>query len=330
LAQVPAGTHAYNLGGLALAPATYTIYVQAVGKPSIENKLSPAMGYHPGDSPPSAALAIKQSGALTYSASTAPAVGAISRATIDFGDGTVVSGRTATHTYAAVGNYIVTAYVYDRLGASTVARQQLTVKPPSSGVTILIPANGSTVNWPTQLVASANASVPVATMRVLIDGQQAYANTGATLNTALKVFTGTHQLTVQALNQAGTAIASSAVKVIAEPNDIPPIAVIGLRPLPNLSPTTVLGCTAASRSPNGFLIFYSLKYSDGSQFSTPAALRTFAAPGKYTASATVTDQFGATNTTSESFSVGGGTAPALVTAPAPAAASTAPEPMRLP
>jgi hypothetical protein len=212
-----------------------------------------------------------------------------------------------------------------------VAVQQITVKSQAGGVTIYGPGNGSTVQWPTLLSASGAGNV--ATMRVLIDGQQAYATSGDTVVTPLKVFTGSHQITVQSLDASGNAIASSAINVVAEPDDIPPIAAITLRPMPQISPTTILGCTASSRDPDGFLIVYSLKYSNGSQFFTPAALETFAAPGTYTATATVMDQFGATNSTSTSFSVGGGTAAAVVApgvASQPVKQPAVIEPMRRP
>jgi large repetitive protein len=161
-------------------------------------------------------------------------------------------------------------------------------------------------------VASANPGAPVSAMRVLIDGQEAYAATGDTLNTVLKVFTGTHQITVQSLDSTGNTTASASLNVVAEPGDIPPVAKITVKPLTNISATTILGCTATSVDADGFLISQKLQYSDGSQFTTPGAVETFSAPGTYTVTATVMDQFGATNSTSTSFSVGGATAPAAL------------------
>lgn len=309
LADVPRGTHAFDLSRLNLPPATYFVYVKATGEPSMQNKMSPAIAWHPGDQPPNIRFNVSQTGPLTYTASTAGSSGKIARSVIDFGDGTGASGVSASHTYSTVGTYLITASVYDAAGASAVAVQQISVKPPSGGITILAPANGSTVNWPTTLVASANPGTPVSVMRVLIDGRQAYAAYGDTLNTALKVFTGTHQITVQSLDNAGNVTASESTNVLAEPDDIPPVANISFKPLTSVSATTVLGCTANSVDPDGFVMNYQLQYSDGSQFTTPAALETFPASGMYNATATVMDQFGATSSTSATFSVGGGTAP---------------------
>ena len=311
LSDVPAGTHSYDLSQFNLSPATYFVYVKATGKPSIQNKMSPAIAYHPGDQPPAIQLNISQTGTLTYTASIGGSSGNVARSQIDFGDGTVISGPTASHTYNAVGAYLITGYAYDAAGASTVAVQQISVKPSSGGISIEVPGNGSTVNWPTMLQASANSGTPVSVMRVLIDGQQAYAADGDTLNTALKVNTGTHQITVQSLDAAGNTTGSASLNVVAEPDDIPPVAKITITPMPSISPTTVLGCTAASSDADGFVNSSELQYSDGSQFFAPAALETFPAPGMYKATATVTDEFGATNSTSTTFSVAGGTAPGV-------------------
>jgi hypothetical protein len=305
--DVPRGTHSLDLSQMNLSAATYSVYVKAVGVASVQNKMSPAIAYHPGDQPPAVSLDVSQTGSLTYNAAAAVSSGNIARAVIDFGDGTVVNEASASHTYAAVGTYLITAYAYDAAGASSVAVQQISVKPATNGITIVAPGDGSAVNWPTSLVASANPGTPVSAMRVLIDGQQAYAANGDTLNIALKVFTGKHQISVQSLDSAGNVTASTSLNVVAEAGDIPPIPRITFTALPNISPTTVLGCAAPSSDPDGFVISSQVRYSDGSQFFTPAALETFPAPGTYTATVTVVDQFGATSSASTTFSVSGGT-----------------------
>jgi phage baseplate assembly protein gpV len=317
LIDIPRGTHAVDLSQLNLSPTTtYSVFVKAVGLPSIQNKMSPAIAYHAGDQPPAVSLNVSPGGSLTYTASASLSSGNVGKSVIDFGDGTVVSGASASHTYKVVGTYLITATVYDSAGASSVDVKQISAKAPSSGVTIFSPASNSIVNWPTALMASANPGTPVSEMRVLIDGQQAYATHGDTLNTALKIFTGAHQLSVESLDASGNPTATASFNVVAEPADIPPVANITVTPLPNISPTTVLGCTAASTDPDGFLNSHKLQYSDGSHFSIPAAVETFAAPGTYTAIATVTDQFGATSTTSTTFSVAGGSVSGVTTSAA--------------
>lgn len=132
LADVPAGTHTYDLSSLTLPSATYTVYVKATGKPSIQNKMSPPIAYHPGDQPSAIQLNLAQTGSLTYTTSIAGSSGSLARLQIDFGDGAVVSGPSASHTYTAVGTYLITASAYDSAGASSVAVQRISVKPSSA------------------------------------------------------------------------------------------------------------------------------------------------------------------------------------------------------
>jgi len=307
LMDVPSGTHSADVSQLNLsASTTYFVFVKAVGLPSIQNKMSPAIAYRLGDQPPSVSLNVSQSGDLTYTASTSGSSGSVAKSVIDFGDGTVVNGASGTHTYSTVGTYLVTATVSDSIGASSVDVQRVSAKSSSTGVTIASPGNSATVNWPTSVVASANSASAVSAMQVLIDGNVAYATHGDTMNTVLKVFTGTHQVSVQSLDASGNPIGAASLTVDAEPDDLPPTAKITVTAMPNISPTTVLACTVTSSDPDGFVNGLKLQFSDGSNFSTPAALETFTTPGSYSATATVTDNFGATNTTSTTFSVGNG------------------------
>jgi hypothetical protein len=304
LIDVPAGTHSVDLSKLQTSTnTTYLVYVKAVGLPSIQNKMSPPIAYRSGDQPPGVSLNVSQTSGLTFTASTSGSSGNVAKSVIDFGDGTVVKGSSASHTYNAVGSYLVTATVYDSAGASSVAVQKISAKLSGGGINIASPNNSATVNWPTPIVASASSGSQVSSMQVLIDGQVAYATHGDTINTAVKVFTGTHQIQVQALDSSGNPMGSASLNVDAEPNDAPPIAKITLTAMPQISPTTFLGCSADSTDPDGFVNSHKMQYSDGSSFSSPAALETFPAPGTYKATATVIDNLGATSTTTVTFNV---------------------------
>jgi hypothetical protein len=312
LMDVPNGTHGVDLSKANLSSSTtYLIFVKAVGLPSIQNKMSPPIGYRPGDQPPSISLNVSQSGALTYTASTSGSTGSVAKSVIDFGDGTVANETSASHTYGAVGTYLITATVSDSSGASSVAVQQVSIKPSGSGIIIASPESNGIVNWPTPIVASANSRSTVSAMQVLVDNNVAYAAHGDTINTAIKVFAGTHQISVQSLDSSGNPTGTASLTVDGEPNDLPPTANITVKAMPNISPTTVLACTAASSDPDGFVNGLSVQFSDGSKSGSPATLITFPAPGTYTASVTVIDNLGATAATSTTFSVGGGSVSAV-------------------
>src|SRR5262249_18829209 len=286
LADVPAGRHSLNLRPFNL-PSPVALFVKAVGQPSIRNTMSAPVVMKAGDAAPRAVLNVSLIGDLTVRASTSGSSdpdGSIARTTIDFGDGTRVQSARATHTYAKAGRFIVTATVVDRAGASGVAVTRVEAKAAAPGTTILSPSNSATVNFtvssPTPIVVSANSSNPIRRLNVLIDGKPAHADDRGVVNSAFKVFFGTHHITAQATDSSGaTSLAS--VDVTGEPGDLAPTAAVTVVPLRNVSPTTVLACSATSHDPDGFILQHRIQFSDGAVFFTPAAVHTLATPGSF-------------------------------------------------
>jgi phage baseplate assembly protein gpV len=269
-----------------------------------------------GDAAPHAVLNVSPAGDLTVQATTTGSFdpdGSVQRTTIDFGDGAVLNGPIATHRYAQVGDYTVTATVFDNGGASAVAATRVEAKAAGPGVSILSPSHSATVNWPTPIVATANSGSPISRMNVSIDGNPAFATDRGAVNSALKVFVGTHHIVVQATDSNG-ATSQASVDVVGQPGDLPPTAVSTVVPLTKVSPTTVLACFAQSHDPDGFILQYKSVFSDGTPFFTPAAVHALAAPGTYSVTINVIDQFGAPASHTETFTVGGsstlGAAPA--------------------
>jgi PKD repeat protein len=316
LTDVPAGTHSLNLGNFGL-PSPVILFVKAVGQSSIKNVMSAPIVMRAGSTPPHAVINVSDSGNLTVTASTAGSTGngGISRVTIDFGDGAVVQSANATHTYASVGSFNVTATVFDAQGASSVAVTRVEARSAGPNVTIVTPSNGSSVNWPTPIVASAPPGNAVSRTDVLIDGAPAFATNSGAINSDLKVFVGTHQISVRS-TAANGAVSESSVSVVGEPGDTPPAAALTVAPLRQISPTTVMACSVTSRDPDGFILQYKSQFSDGATFFTPAAVHTFAAPGSYSVTINVIDQFGSPAATTENFTVTPSAAAAGATAAA--------------
>lgn len=307
LADLPVSTTLLDLSQYGLTSGNYVFYVQAVGKPSVANKMSAGITYHPGDQSPVAQLGVDRSGGMTVTADASTSFdpdGQIAGGQIDFGDGTVVNGLKATHTYQAVGQYTVTAKVLDNVGGSSVGTQTITAKPAATGVTIASPTNGAVVNFPNLFVASANAgpSTPISAMAVYLDNNLAYVTTRDFVMTQLKVFVGQHRVTVQAWDAAGK-MYSSAIVVNAEPGRANPTAVLQIQPMPQLSPNTVLACIVNSVVPNGFVLEGTIQFSDGALTHNFSLLHQFAQSGTYTATGAVIDQFGAGGTTQKAVQV---------------------------
>lgn len=223
LGNVPSGTHSYDFSSLGLAPgSTWQFYVKAVGVPTIHNQMSSAVTYAaPANQLPVASLTVSpQSGTVPVTvnadaSASHDADGTITSYSIDFGDGTVVSANTATHTYSTAGNYKVTATVTDNGGASATASQTVSVSAPppppctpstvNRTVTICQPTQGATVSSPVQVVAAATDSKSVQYMQVYMDSVKKYQQIGTKqINTTVAVAKGTHTITVQAKDNTGT------------------------------------------------------------------------------------------------------------------------------
>lgn len=329
-ANLPSGTHAFDLASLGLPSGKYTKYVKAVGRASIQNKMSPGIVFVPGNTPPVFSLKVTLNGGTNVTASVTNArdPNGVAGATIDFGDGTVASGFSATHTYSTVRSFPITATVSDSRGASSVVRQRITPKPPGTGVTVFGLSSGVTVNGPALLTATANSPAAITAMRLYVDGNAVYTIDRDFIHTAFKVPVGVHNLVVQAWDATGAVFKNSFV-VIGEPHDIPPVARVSVRQAPVGSTLTVLACAVTSFDPDGFIGGYAIQFSDGSpEIFGPAALHTFAAAGNYSVNVAVVDQFNAGTTTTSSFAVpfsgGGGATGVTVTSPANGARVTSP------
>ena len=163
LGDYPTSTHSLSLGSFNFAPGNYTVYVKATGKPFIQNRMSNAALYQITKIGPVVKLALTPTSGIapvTVTANTSGTTasdGSVASTSINFGDGTVASGASASHNYTIPGTYTVTATVVDNLGVSATATQAVTVtqnQPPVAQL-VVSPASGVA---PVAVTASAAAS----------------------------------------------------------------------------------------------------------------------------------------------------------------------------
>ncbi len=304
LKDLPPFTHAFEIGNLGLAPGNYVLYVKAVGKPSIVNHMSPAVGFRPNNQTPNLQFNVNTGGGMSVTVDTNGSTdpdGVVTGTQIDFGDGTVVPGPSASHTYQSVGSYDVRATVWDNLGAFASSVKRITAKPSAQGITVLSPGNGATQNFPNPFVITANSTAPVTGIAVYIGDQLAYLTDQDFINTPLKVFKG-NKTTVQAWDATGK-MQSTQFAVNAEPQDAPAQAVVDVYPLPKISPFAVLACTARSSDADGFILQTITQFSDGFTGYNRATVHVFSHPGTYGVTAAAIDQFGAGSTAQTSVTV---------------------------
>jgi PKD repeat protein len=133
LADLPTTSSSLDVASFGLNAGNYTIFVKAVGKATLANKMSSGVQLTIANQPPTAALSITNSltkSAVTGSVPTPASItastagstdpdGTIAASTINFGDGSApVSGSSASHTYSTAGTYTITGTVTDNLGAT--------------------------------------------------------------------------------------------------------------------------------------------------------------------------------------------------------------------
>jgi PKD repeat protein len=187
-----------DLGASSTASSTINVFANQLPKAVLS--LTPSSGVAP----------------VNVSATTAGSSdvdGTITSSQIDFGDGTVVVGASAAHSYKSPGSYTVVAKVTDNLGASSTATKTIVVAAPS--VTISSPTSGSSVNSPVRVTASAVSGSTITGMWVYVDNVGVYSVYTASVNTTLNIAPGKHTIMVKAWDSSGNiSVSSVAITVL--------------------------------------------------------------------------------------------------------------------
>lgn len=332
LGDYPVTTHTLDLSSFGFNTGSYTVYVKAVGKPSIINHMSPAVTYVSGtaqNQPPVARLTVTPTSgtapvSVTADTSTSTATNAtIASSSINWGDGATSAGPTASHSYANAGTYSVTATVTDSNGLSGTANATVTVTAPviTPKVTVTSPTNNATVGPQIHVVANGVAPTSIDALQIYLDGTFIYEVKSSQMDTTITAAPGSHAIAVKMWQTNGsTTIQQVNVTVV----DQPPVAALSVTPLTGTGPLTVTATTAASSDPDGSIASSSVDFGDGTVVSGTTASHTYANAGAYTVKATVKDNWGVAATASANVTV---TAPQIapqvtITSPANNATTT--------
>ena len=308
LADVPANGRSLDLSAFGFASASYTLYVKAVGKPSMTNKMSGPISWTLAqtNAGPQAQLSLTTTSGIApvaVTASTAGSMdpdGSISSSTINFGDGTVIKAAVASHTYSAPGNYTVTATVTDNMGASSVATQsvnvlanqapvaKVTVTPATGTAPVSVTVDASGSYDPDGSVASGTVSFGDGTIVSGLKATHTYSAAGSFL------------VIVTVTDDRGAS--STATSTVTVSGHIAPKVNLAVTPTSGIAPVTVTAVAQAS-SPYGTPAVV-INWGDGTTpISASSGTHTYSQTGSYTVTATATDSFGYKSTATAVVSV---------------------------
>ncbi len=295
----PSASHIYSAAGTYMITATVTDNLGASSSTSTTVSLTSA------NLPPIASLSVSPTtayGPVTVSASTAGSSdpdGTVVSSTIDFGDGTSAPGPAASHTYSAAGSYTVVATVTDNSGASSSTSASITVKAPE--VIVSSPTSSSTSS-PIHVVATGFSGFTVTAMQIYLDGTLVYQVSAASLDTTIAAASGTHSMTVKGWDSGGRNFSKSMSLSVTSPNQ-PPVAALSLNSTSLLVGGSVTASTISSSDPDGSIVSSQIDFGDGTVLSGTSVTHQFKIAGTFTVKATVTDNSGASSSTSQTVIV---------------------------
>jgi len=320
------GTRQLDLSSFGFASGTYSVYVKAVGRPSILNHISAAATYNSSGGtqpqPPVARLSVSPgSGAAplavtaSTSASTDPQGGALS-STINFGDGSTAAGPTASHTYANAGNYTVSATVTDAMNLQSQATATVTATTQPT-LTVAQPANNSAVPGPIHVVASGSAPSGVDALQIYLDHNLVFQINASSFDTTVAAGPGPHLVVVKLWDKLGNAYMQSLNVTVAAPFT----ASLTLTPTSAAPGATV---TATVSSNSGTIASSQIAWGDGTSSIGPSAAHAYSQAGNYMVTASATSTLGASSQATAAVSVQAATATLGISQPANGATAYSP------
>jgi PKD repeat protein len=245
-----------------------------------------------------------------------------------FGDGSFATGPLTTHLYTDPGTYTASLMVTDSTGASNVASSSIVANPSPpaapSGLTVSLSGFLVQLTWQDnssnetafyiercQGVGCTNFASFVATQWPDVPSYTDYAVAAGT----------SYCYRVRAYNGGGYSAYSNIASILVGAANQQPTAVISAVPTTGVAPLSVAFNGSGSSDPDGTIATWAWSFGDGALGSGRVITHVYSPAGFYIATLTVTDNGGASNTTSASINVTPGTS-AVPAAPTNLAASS--------
>lgn len=232
--------------------------------------------------------------------------GQITKYEWDFGDGSTGAGVTVSHTYTVAKNYDVFLTVTDNKGATdktgvTVAVSVVPNEPPRA--TFTFTPTSPTVNQPVQFDATASFDPDGSLTQYSWDFGDGGTDQGAKVNHIYNA-AGSYKVTLKVTDNRGAmGSQQQTVTVVSEQANKPPVASFTFSPAAPKVNQTVQFDASASKDPDGQITQYAWNFGDGATGTGAKFSHAYAQVGNYTVTLTVTDNKGATASTSQTVPV---------------------------
>jgi large repetitive protein len=292
-------THDYATAG------TYTVTLTVTdnrGATAVSSKAVTVQAPAPNVAPTAAFTTDISNLAITTDAGTSTdSDGTIESYAWNFGDSTTGSGVTASHSYSTAGTYTVTLTVTDDDGGTGLSTKSVTVSaapPPNAPPTASFTA---TTNF---LSASFDATGSTDSDGSIVghawnfgDGQT--STTGPTVTHGYAA-AGTYTVSLTVTDDDGAQnVTTSEVVVTAPAANTPPTASFTTA----VSSAHVAVNGTGSSDPDGTISSYAWNFGDGGTATGATAAHDYAVAGTYTITLTVTDNAGATGSSTSSVTI---------------------------
>ena len=214
-----------------------------------------------------------------------------------FGDGATGSGLTASHSYAAAGEYLVELTVTDDRGGTATTTSTITIEapadePPVASFTVAVSDLAIGVD------ASASSDLEGSIASYAWDFGDGTTGDGVTANHSFAA-AGAYQVTLVVTDSQGATASASSTISVTEPVNQAPTAVF-------THTVADLGLSvdaSASTDPDGQLVSWAWDFGDGATASGVTANHGYATSGSYEVTLAVTDDRGAVVTATQTVTV---------------------------
>ena len=220
----------------------------------------------------------------------------------EFGDGSTGTGVTPTHTYTAAGTYTVTLTVTDDMGATDSTSRTATIGQGNQApiADANNPYNG-TVGIPLDFDGSHSSDPDGDIVAYEWNFGDGSTGTGVT-STHTYTSAGTYNVTLTVTDDKGATDSISRTATIIEQDNQAPIADAN-NPYNGTVGVPLNFNGSHSSDPDGDIVAYEWDFGDGSTGSGVTPTHTYTAAGTYTVSLTVTDDMGATDSTTRTATI---------------------------